>query len=371
MAHKRMFSKDITESDAFADMPLSTQALYFHLGMEADDDGFVNNAKKIQRGIGASPDDLNLLIAKNFIIPFKSGVVVIKHWRINNTLRNDRKNDTKYSEEMSLLTVKKNGAYTLLDDHHQLPPTIEDDEEDDGQKQETLRQKAYRESALPYSFNYKIRNAFYGEPCPVCGCRMQPCADGAIGTDAHKPSIQHNIPISKGGKHELGNISVICHQCNVTLQEKETEKLNADQVIKVWDEICRADARQMPVKCPSDDCVDIEEDRIEENKEDILSGKPDYAEKVREIVDYLNAVAGTRYKATTRNTVAHIKARLKEGFTVDDFKAVIDVKAAAWKDDPKMCAYIRPQTLFGPKFEGYLNERKAVSANEGRYSQYD
>jgi len=113
MAERRMFAKTIIDSDAFLDMPLSTQALYFHLGMRADDDGFINNPKKIQRVIGASEDDLKLLIAKNFIIPFESGVVVIKHWRIHNYIQSDRYKATVYTEEKALLTQKKNNAYTL------------------------------------------------------------------------------------------------------------------------------------------------------------------------------------------------------------------------------------------------------------------
>ena len=87
MAERRMFAKTIIDSDAFLDMPLSSQALYFHLNMRADDDGFVNSPKKIQRLIGCTDDDFKLLIAKSFIIPFESGVVVIKHWRINNYIR--------------------------------------------------------------------------------------------------------------------------------------------------------------------------------------------------------------------------------------------------------------------------------------------
>ena len=79
MAERRMFAKTITESDAFLDMPLSTQALYFHLGMNADDDGFVNSPKRIQRLAGASEDDLRLLIAKRFVLAFESGIIVIKH----------------------------------------------------------------------------------------------------------------------------------------------------------------------------------------------------------------------------------------------------------------------------------------------------
>lgn len=113
MAERRMFAKTIIDSDAFLDMPLSAQALYFHLSMRADDDGFVNNPKKIQRMIGATEDDYKLLIAKSFILLFESGVIVIKHWRINNYIRNDRYKETVYTEEMELLSVKDNGSYTL------------------------------------------------------------------------------------------------------------------------------------------------------------------------------------------------------------------------------------------------------------------
>ena len=112
MASKRMFSKQITDSDAFMDMPLSTQCLYFHLGMQADDDGFINAPKRIQRVIGASDDDLNILIMKKFIIPFQSGVVVQKHWHINNNIRSDRYKETVYLEEKEI-TVKV-GSDTLV-----------------------------------------------------------------------------------------------------------------------------------------------------------------------------------------------------------------------------------------------------------------
>lgn len=109
-----MFAKTIIDSDAFLDMPLSTQSLYFHLSMRADDDGFINNPKKIQRMIGASDDDLKLLIVKNFIIPFESGIVVIKHWKIHNYIQSDRYKPTVYHEEREQLEMKKNKAYTLL-----------------------------------------------------------------------------------------------------------------------------------------------------------------------------------------------------------------------------------------------------------------
>lgn len=110
-----MFSKQIIDSDVFLEMPLSTQALYFHLSMRADDDGFVDNPKKIQRMINASGDDLKLLIAKRYILTFESGVVVIKHWLIHNTLRTDRYKETVYLEEKSTLLIKENKAYTEKD----------------------------------------------------------------------------------------------------------------------------------------------------------------------------------------------------------------------------------------------------------------
>ena len=113
MAERRMFSKVIIDSDAFLDMPLSTQALYFHLSMRADDDGFLNNARKIQRLVGASDDDLRLLLMKRFVIGFEGGILVIKHWRMNNYLRKDRYTPTVYQDEYAMLGVKKNGSYTL------------------------------------------------------------------------------------------------------------------------------------------------------------------------------------------------------------------------------------------------------------------
>ena len=108
-----MFAKTIIDSDAFIEMPISARLLYYDLSMRADDDGFLNNPKKIQRMIGCSEDDLKLLIAKNFIIPFESGVVVIKHWKIHNYIRNDRYKETVYQEEKALLQTKENKAYTL------------------------------------------------------------------------------------------------------------------------------------------------------------------------------------------------------------------------------------------------------------------
>jgi len=112
MAERRMFAKTIVLSDAFLDLPMSARCLYFTLGMVADDDGFVNSPRSIMRQIGASDDDIKLLIAKRFVLIFDSGVIVIKHWRMNNYLQKDRIKPTAYQDELATLEVDKNGAYT-------------------------------------------------------------------------------------------------------------------------------------------------------------------------------------------------------------------------------------------------------------------
>ena len=231
MAERRMFAKTIVLSDAFLDMPMSARCLYFTLGMLADDDGFVNAPRSIMRQCGASEDDMRVLLAKKFVLEFETGVIVIKHWRINNYLRNDRYSATKYADEKEQLFVDENGGYTFkhvgvpaLEEHNLLP--LEQDPT--GER----RRKAYKESGLPYSFSYKIRNAFARKPCPVCGCTMENYEKSPT-----FPTIQHNIPISKGGKHELSNISVICRSCNLSIQDQETGPLNNKEVIAEWEKI--------------------------------------------------------------------------------------------------------------------------------------
>ena len=118
MANKRMFTMHIVDSDAFLDMPLSTQCLYFHLNMRADDDGFISNPKRIQRLIGASDDDLKLLVAKRFVLAFEDGVIVIKHWRMHNSIRSDRYTPTAYQVELSMLLIKGNKSYSLTNGNH-------------------------------------------------------------------------------------------------------------------------------------------------------------------------------------------------------------------------------------------------------------
>lgn len=112
MAERRMFSRSVIGSDLFLDLPLSAQALYFHLGMEADDDGFVGSPKRIQRSIRASDDDLKLLLAKRFILAFDSGVIVIRHWKLSNYLQKDRYRETIYRSEKKTLFLISDKTYS-------------------------------------------------------------------------------------------------------------------------------------------------------------------------------------------------------------------------------------------------------------------
>lgn len=236
MADKRMFSKTIIDSDAFLDMALSTQALYFHLSMRADDDGFINNPKKILRMVGSSDDEFKILLAKKFILVFESGVIVIKHWRMHNYIQKDRYKPTVYTEELKQLTVKENKAYSL---------------------------------------------------------------DTTCIQNGYKPETQIRL-----------------------------------------------------------DKIRLDEDSIEEN----IISFPIEDIPYKEIIDYLNSRIGASYKHNTGKTKECIHARWNEGFRLDDFKKVIDNKVYTWDKEPKpdekdMREYLRPITLFGTKFESYLNEK--------------
>lgn len=130
MAERRMFALKIVDSDAFLDMPDSAQNLYFHLAMRADDDGFISNPKKVMRMIGASDDNLKILMAKRFLLSFDTGIVVIKHWRLHNYIAKDRYTETIYKEEKDRIFVKANGAYTDHPERVSIPYTdcIQDDD---------------------------------------------------------------------------------------------------------------------------------------------------------------------------------------------------------------------------------------------------
>ena len=233
MAERRMIAKSIIKSDLFLDMPATTQNLYFHMLLEADDDGFINSPKSIMRVIGAKDDDIKVLISKQFIIPFESGVLVIKHWKIHNYIQKDRYRPSLLPEK-ALLSVTANKEYV-----------------------EDLGDVSSMDTKC-------IQNVRVG-----------------------KVSI---------GKSSIGKSSI----------GKNTY-------------------------CPS---------------------LPSVAE---DIVTFLNSMVGSNYKSTTGKTRKLIAARLAEGFTIDDFKAVITKKAKEWQGTD-MAQYLRPETLFGTKFEGYLNQ---------------
>ena len=139
MANRRMFSKEIIDSDIFLDMPLSTQALYFHLAMRADDDGFVNNPRKIARMIGSNDDDSKVLI-----LGFESGVIVIKHWKLHNYIQKDRYTKTNYTEELAILGIKENKSYTMDTECVQVVDTGK------------VREGKVSKEILPFSFSLNV-----------------------------------------------------------------------------------------------------------------------------------------------------------------------------------------------------------------------
>ena len=244
MAEKRMFTKKITQGDDFIAMPHSSQNLYWHLNMEADDEGFVNSPKRVIRMINASEDDIKLLLAKRFLIGFESGVIVIKHWKMHNVIRNERLKSTSHVDERNRLSVKENGSYT--------------------------------ESKLLCQTN-----------------------DGQVADNC-----QTNVRIDK-----------------IRLEENRLDEISLE--------------------------------------EDILcASSKDYAS----VINYLNEKTGKNFRIVD-STKRLIDIRLKEGFLIDDFYRVIDNQCDKWLKDAKMIDYLRPQTLFGTKFESYLNTIKKKKFN--------
>ena len=160
MADKRMFSLKIVDSDLFLDMPLSSQCLYFHLSMRADDDGFVNNPKKIIKIIGANEDDLKILIAKGFVIVFEQGIIVITHWKINNFIRKDRYKPTLYENEVQSLSQTKNGMYVKEVGCHLVDRRLTSGQPsiDKGRLDKVSIDKGREEQATPFSFYGEYKN---------------------------------------------------------------------------------------------------------------------------------------------------------------------------------------------------------------------
>ena len=232
MAERRMMAKSVIDTDAFLDMPASTQNLYFHMLLRADDDGFIASPKGILRIIGASDDDLKLLLAKQYLFRFESGVVVIKDWKIHNYIQSDRYKPS-LQPERELLSITANKEYTL-------------------------------------------------------------------------------------NNSDVSSMDTECIQ-NVSIGKVRLGKVRLGKV------------------------------RLGKN---ILSSKLDCTD---EIIQHLNMRAGTKYKSNTAKTKQLINARLNEGFTLDDFKTVIDKKCVEWCGT-EFEKFLRPNTLFGIKFESYLNQ---------------
>lgn len=280
MAQKRMFDKSVIDSDNFLEMPLTTQALYFHLNMRADDDGFIDNWKTIMKIIGAKEDDIRVLIGRQFIIPFDTGVIVIRHWKINNYLQKDRKKRTRHISEIQQLK-EVNGEYFLLENNEISNILLLEEEKKEIPEWQKRRDEAYRNSSLPYSFLYKIRNEFNGCECPICKNIMS-----VSGYKKNLPTIQHLIPISKGGVHELENIAVICLSCNSSIRDKEiNEKLNNEEVIEKWKNILKNDKYLFRLTSGSIDKNSIEENSIEYKKEKVIK-KEKIDELKEELEDY-------------------------------------------------------------------------------------
>lgn len=251
-----MMSKRIIDTDNFLDMPQSTQCLYFHLLLRADDDGFIQSPKSIIRIIGCKDDDLKLLNAKRFVIGFETGVIVIRHWRIHNYVQSDR----------------------------------------------------YSKSELPEAKCVELKNKVYevvGQPMNPDNTYMDTkCIQNGYNMDTQ-------IRIDKI-REEENRIETLCHV--------------------------------------SHDDVD----------------KSHY-----EIIEYLNLKTGSKFKPTTKPYIQAIRSRLKEGYTVDDFKTVIDKKCREWKGT-KLEKYLTPKTLFAPShFDTYLNsnEMEAMTDTERKIAE--
>ena len=244
-----MMSKKIIDTDNFLDMSQSTQCLYFHLLLRADDDGFIQSPKSIMRITGCKDDDLKLLNAKGFVIGFETGVIVIRHWRIHNYVQSDR----------------------------------------------------YSRSELPEAKCVELKNKVY----EVVGQPINP-----DNTYMDTKCIQNGY--------------------------------NLDTQIRI-------------------DKIREEENRIET----LCYVSHDDVDKSHfEIIEYLNIKTGSKFKATTKPYIQAIRSRLKEGYTVDDFKTVIDKKCREWKGT-KLEKYLTPKTLFAPShFDTYLNSNEMAAMTD-------
>lgn len=259
---RRMYSDKIVETDKFLDMPVSSQNLYWHLCMHADDDGFLGNPKTITRSIGAQQDDLKILIEKGYVLVFEDGAIAITDWFVHNYIPKDRYHETVYKEDKKQLELSETKQYLLV---------------------------------------------------------------------ARSPIVQDTE-----SKHDVDNMDTPCIQDDNNVYTED--KLSKDKLSK---------------------------DKLSQDNNNKLSSSENVDPKLKQkskkipyekIVDYLNRKTNSHYRPTSKATRRLIKARYNEGFTDIDFKTVIDKKCAEWLQDSNMVQYLRPETLFGTKFEAYLNQ---------------
>ncbi|MBO3729646.1 conserved phage C-terminal domain-containing protein [Lactobacillus paragasseri] len=260
---RRMISSKVVDTDNFLDMPSTSQNLYFHLLMHADDDGFLGNPKTITRSIGAHQDDLTLLVEKGYLFVFEDGAIAIKDWFIHNYIPKDRYHETVYKEDKKKLEVTETQQYRLVT----RSPIVQD-------------------------------------------------------TD----SKQDDSDMDTKSEHDVNSLDTSCIQDDNNVYTED--KLSKDNNNKL----------------SSSENVDPEPKQ--------KSQKIPY----EKIIDYLNRKTDSHYRPTSKATRRLIKARYNEGFTDIDFKTVIDKKCAEWLQDGNMVQYLRPETLFGTKFEAYLNQ---------------
>jgi uncharacterized phage protein (TIGR02220 family) len=261
-----MFSRQLVESDRFSDMAPTARLLYFYLGLAADDDGFVDGARRIQRSMGASEDDLKVLIAKGYLILFDDGVCALTRWHLDNFIRKDRYHETEHQDDLALLSVE-DGLYRLKE-----------------------------------------------QVCPPAKISTGQPNDNHL-TTIGQPLVNQNPTEVRLGKVRLGKVRL----------DKDREK----------------------IYCP--------------NQESENSGQEAKRREIRnQVVAYLNSQTGSHFRASSDKTRRCIDARINEGYTLDDFRSVVDHKVCDWLSDPEMSKYLRPETLFGPKFEGYLNQQNVI-----------
>lgn len=233
MAEKRMFAKSIVLTDAFLDMPMSARCLYFTLGMLADDDGFVGSPKSIMRQCGASQDDMAILLSKRFVLGFDSGVIVIKHWRINNYLQKDRIKPTTYQEELASLTLDKKGAYTerekqMYTDCIQPVYTVENRlVENRGEKNSTNERarEAAADADLGKIMTFYIENISMNVPSAIVTAAIQDFV-----SELSPDVVLHAMEIAaEGDKHDWRYVKAILERYKVS-GFKTLEAVQADEV---------------------------------------------------------------------------------------------------------------------------------------------